>query len=133
MREIKFRAWWKEAKLMADVEVWREDDIVIIVPVVSSIPGHKFERQLLDEGEYNLMQYTGLKDKNGKEIYEGDIIKGNDTDQGNCIVKYIEAQFDLYSINGEDLYSDYFLKTGDIQERELEIIGNIYETPELLN
>lgn len=118
MRKIKFRAWWKEAKLMADVEVWRESDIVIIVPVVSSIPGHKFERQLLDEGQYELMQYTGLKDKNGKEIYEKDILKNEDYSE----TRIIEWENDVvpYCFDYYDSPEDW------------EIIGNVFENPNLL-
>ncbi len=135
MREIKFRAWWKEAKLMADVEVWRENDIVIIVPVVSSIPGHKFERQLLDEGQYELMQFTGLKDKNGIPIFEGDIVRWYSKSshlkkEKIDVILWVKRSgyfpMTKQSQSAIKKYRDGFRTT------YCEIIGNIYENPDLL-
>ena len=76
---------------------------------------------------YELMQYTGLKDKNGKEIYEGDIVQGRIKDEGidvKGIVVYCECGY-------------YFIKDKDDEVEiciisDLEVIGNIYENPELL-
>ena len=59
MREIRFRAWYKSDALMIDNESFG-----------GSIP--------FSNTNYILMQYTGLKDKNGKEIYEGDILQDED-------------------------------------------------------
>lgn len=67
MREIKFRVWDKDLKLWCNTYV------------VDSWVGLSLERNFLELEESNkvVMQYTGLKDKNGKEVYEGDIIKSD--------------------------------------------------------
>jgi len=75
--------------------------------------------------EYHVMQFTGLKDKNDKEIYEGDLIKLGEI-YGNKII-YVEWNNDLacYTMNGKASF--------DICESHHgEIVGNIYENPELL-
>lgn len=126
MRIYKFRAYWKEAKIMAKVEVLRLDgSIEFFVPVKS---GEKTwdELQVLDEREqYELMQWTGLLDRNGKEIYEGDIIEldgqnwkiyWNELDAGFCYQPLIPRSC---SINMCYLY------------QRAVVIGNIYENPEL--
>ena len=120
MREIKFRAWDKENEKMMKV---------------SSISLENKEIAVKDFGTYHffrikdieLMQYIGLKDKNDKEIYEGDIVILNDAEEENrCIVKY--------------KYGSYILVDGDLREdlsnvesdKFLEVVGNIYENKNLL-
>ena len=83
-----------------------------------------------------LMQYTGLKDKNSKEIYEGDILLADNdyVDEGNLYleVKWNDKQtgFYLYDTKHDiDCDPDEFELIGECYQ----VIGNIYETPELLN
>lgn len=104
MREIKFRAWDKEQKKMLDdVSTWTDDFTGMLIA---------------------LMQYTGLKDKNGKEIYEGDIVKYKNDKPDKVIFE-----------NGGFMTSRFYHRTPNnwkILLDELEVIGNIYENPELL-
>lgn len=124
MREYKFRLWDKEKEIMLDVEKIDFDDCYYGGEMyVNTTNGSDYWNNEL----YSLMQYTGLHDKNGKEIYEGDIVKSFfvDTDEaGNEIYKYyiMEVKYDeiLCSYN-----IDKFMN--------LEVIGNIYDNKELLN
>ncbi len=110
MREIKFRAFSVLDNKMiyeSDIEEWSDDNIM----------SYK-----------NLMQYTGLKDKNGKEIYEGDILKetwSNSNGEHERVSKVI-YEAPLFRIDAEELW---YNKT-DMERAE--VIGNICETPELL-
>ena len=70
MRDIKFRAWDKISKTMCDVVEIHQSWIAI--PFMDEDGGHLEQRKFED---VFLMQYTGLKDKNGVEIYEGDVVK----------------------------------------------------------
>lgn len=121
-REIKFRAWDKERKI---IEVLNPESV-----------GY----YLGDSPNYKLMQFTGLHDKNGKEIYEGDIVKfhwfgfnGSETDNDGIGTIVYGNPYDMsFSIssegNGDFLIND----TSHYEEPCIEIIGNIYENPELL-
>lgn len=76
--------------------------------------------------EHPLMQYTGLKDANGKEIYEGDIVRA--TDHRNDNKTYIlTVEWEQCATS-----SGWTLSSIGWNQEELEIIGNIYENPELL-
>lgn len=131
MREIKFRAWDRVGNLgMCSVECI--DFLYSKAWFVGNSGGAKVGRII--ESECFLMQYTGLKDKNGKEIYEGDIVKKyNEVSElgGYSMLKVqwniARACFELYNGTPEDY--TYLYKT----EEKLEIIGNIYENPELLS
>lgn len=125
MRKIKFRAWLKEDKKMVNVETMDFTDKSIQYLKRSEIINvYILRRESFDDVE--LMQYTGLKDKKGKEIYEGDIVILNDAEEeSRCVVKY--------------KYGSYILVDGDLREnlsnvedRFLEVIGNIYENKNLL-
>lgn len=115
MREIKLRAWDEELERMFYSTTEQFDDSL----------SFRFKHFEVDDPVY--MQYTGLRDKKGREIYEGDIVKVAwrcDSDIGT--VKYIRNGF-LVS----DMKRHAPSPLGKISET-YEIIGNIYENPELL-
>jgi uncharacterized phage protein (TIGR01671 family) len=119
-REIKFRAWDKDEKFM----------VFQIAGLSECIDVFKFN-EWLNSSVYVLMQYTGLKDKNGKEIYEGDILQMDiqwwhkDWSSGKEDKKIKTVGFDM----GVGLFH-----CGDwsVDNEYVEVIGNIYENPELL-
>lgn len=78
-------------------------------------------------GETKLVQYTGLKDKNGKEIYEGDWIKGRG--EVMCGNQFGQVTFRRIFKKGK---TKEYLFHEIVQGDEIEVIGNIYENPELL-
>lgn len=117
MREIKFRAWDNVDKKMVVVNClnWRYPSGLEVNNTNVSLPNY-------------LMQYIGLKDKNGKEIYEGDIIK--------CKDRCGEYSGELYNEVVDDM-CDWLCNYGYASQEllsydEIEVIGNIYENPELL-
>ena len=113
MREIKFRAWDKENKEMVRVDFVGER--------IVHIENSEWE----DIGPFEIMQFTGLYDKNGKEIYEGDIFvtRGFKT----AVVEWEkEGRFLGFTIGGERRIM--YIK----REPKVEVIGNLYENPELL-
>lgn len=140
MREIKFRAWDKtENKMMGWEELCDEDK-----------NGSGDGEHLVDyfnavfSNVEPLMQYTGLKDKNGKEIYEGDVLM-SEADEGIAVVSYnadmarFEIEIFAYDIftgeNSEEVESDTLSVVDSYEFRDwngAEVIGNIYENPDLL-
>lgn len=79
-------------------------------------------------------QYTGLKDVNNREIYEGDIVKLKDFYYEDVIgiVKFGDGEFYVDCIPQDNPYSSCIIGMASINEQEIEVIGNIYENPELL-
>lgn len=130
MQEIEFRAWHKKYKYMArvaDISFNRKRINLNGADIVS-----------FDDVE--LMQYTGLKDKNGVKIFEGDLLKYPENDDKDYIgiVAYgyfnctcCHAVFGFTTINKKGWPIDMLLQ--DLEQTPLyEVIGNIYENPELL-
>ena len=127
MREIKFRAWDKLSCKIREVAAinWVEG-IVMLWKVTGSVRSTYYTE--LEDG-VELMQYTGLKDKNGKEIYEGDILRFQFSEW--CISPVYWTKERGWTVHGNITAWEYSIGS-DFSKSNLEVIGNIYENPELL-
>jgi uncharacterized phage protein (TIGR01671 family) len=137
MREIKFRAWIPEAKMLRDGPMFYQEN-----QYLSSFIRRIYDQYVVNHPSYlgfqleeRLQQYTGLKDRNDKEIYESDIFIDSKGDfykviycnrhasfLGECIKETFQSSDPEYQEVGETtmLYTN------------IEVIGNIHENPELL-
>lgn len=116
MREIKFRAWEKDEKKMYSHNSLGDSTLLSTLYATEHIKG---------KGNIELMQYTGLKDKNRKEIYEGDIVRRLINSRGNLY----PSNYKRNVIKIEFINSAWSVRK---QTDRIEIIGNIYENPELI-
>jgi uncharacterized phage protein (TIGR01671 family) len=160
MRDIRFRAWDKKEKAMS-----YSDEVEF-----SASPDCDFQLTQLDgffgwltpdeDNRYVLMQFTGLEDKNGKEIYEGDIISFS-SQFGKSIweVFWFSGTFDINGSEYSGIATGFWVRAikphkygrvgnieglaekyqftnyggnGGVETKDCKVIGNIYENPELL-
>jgi len=123
MREIKFRAWDKEDKVMREIKRidFSEKTIHILQTYLNEMKMDSVE----------LMQYTGLSDKNGKEIYEGDIVRisvpKEDTLETHDIFEVVfdDGCFCLKMKEGNYALCEYL-------HQDCEVTGSIYENKDLI-
>lgn len=126
MRDIKFRAWHKKYKKMFKIgQITLEKGIWNFEPDDREYKG----MSILYQPSFVLMQYTGLHDKNGKEIYEGDIIQYEDIIKG--LVRYSEKYAQYVLVNTGSV-KDEFEPLGDYNMEVFEVIGNEFDNPDLL-
>lgn len=131
----KFRAWDKDEKVMRIVN---EIHFTIKTITCEPLKGHDNMLEMYDpicfEGHFELMQSTGRKDKNGVEIFEGDVVKMDRppvNEKSLFLVKdYVLGKVIFAEVNefGKDSWSF----NGGYTGYSLEVIGNIYTNPELL-
>lgn len=167
MREVKYRAWVEKEKELVDVITIYFEDRTVTLPIQTSVIAEEWwDKTTWNFEDVVLMQSTGLKDKNGREIYEGDIVK-NVGPYSPTVRKYGFGEFKYTNENlvvckelvGTTLRHIIDFKTQNELpngltgmspngwygpkppidneqfwnfQRSFEVIGNIYENPELL-
>jgi uncharacterized phage protein (TIGR01671 family) len=125
MRDIRFRAWYKPKGKMYSGSLESMNFETKVLGVYTVKNGY----QQLRMSDFEIMQFIGLYDKNGKEIFEGDILRDQDGHIGE--VKWIQEHCAFLRFIPEP--SGYYLiESGNAEDSELEVIGNIYQDYELL-
>ena len=117
----KFRAWLKEENemIIVDTMTWFDDEFESIGDGITFLRG---------ADKVELMQSTGLKDKNGKEIFEGDIVKmAKDVYSDLTYYEIVRHRGGAYRLESNQHGCELWLR-----HTNCEVIGNFYENPELL-
>ena len=120
MREIKFRVWDSE-----EIISLSEAFLKYLIGIQEDDKSNQLE---VFYNNVKLMQYTGLKDENGVEIYEGDIIKHD----VNMSQVFYNSKHCAFMLNGIGVKTRGYLRLGQVSFLWIEVIGNTYENPELL-
>jgi uncharacterized phage protein (TIGR01671 family) len=117
-RQIKFRAWNPDDKRIEYPLVFAICSNGKLQPLIKCSDGNRAYK------DYPIMQYTGLTDKNGKEIYEGDIVQRG-------VITFSRGKFQgTYFDSNGDFAEDW--EDDLCQEKDIQVLGNIFENPELL-
>lgn len=131
MKDIKFRAWLKNKKEMVNIAL-----INYVSKYITYVLNKKGNTLAITDEKFNnieFLQYTGMKDKNGKEIFEGDILEYKHPYDGRIrerqVVKYMKNQS---SFGIDDKYGNEIPLYTIAMSNYFKVIGNIYENKELL-
>ena len=120
MREIKFRCYDRFKQRWSNYKI--NDGTLYFMDKNTGVWYGSYNKRYKD---FNLMQYTGLKDKNNKEIYEGDIFR-----IGSKKILYVVEWIDC-GLKGKQIRNGSWIGL-DFWKKDIEILGNIYENPELI-
>ena len=118
----KFRAWDKRKNKWVDYPIYIDSE--------GNIYWQNYERGLQEADDLIIMQYTGLKDKNGVEIYEGDLVE-HDDDIGDGWETYEPAEI-VFDIDYAQFCFKWDVSNFLINYKNLKVIGNVYENPDLV-
>ena len=122
----KFRAWMKSLKWMCDVTNISFDSK--FVDICQQGDTERYTEMSVEFDEITLMQSTGLHDKNGKEIFEGDVVKlAKDVYSEPTYYEVIRHRGGAYRLESKQHGCELWLRHTDC-----EVVGNVYENPELL-
>jgi uncharacterized phage protein (TIGR01671 family) len=138
MREIKFRAWHTALKKMFSAEEMAEDQLTLLtIGKFINVSSESTKLSVIID-EMIPLQFTGLKDENGKEIYEGDVVK--DSFDRIMQVKWWNYRLCWVAISETNFHHadlfDWCEKDENYDRTDVarvQVIGNIHENPELLN
>ena len=116
MRPIKFRAWNDIEKIMIDWNTLQASPVLFMNILKGRVKHHQ------------LMQFTGLQDKNGVDIYEGELISLHDNQRGFTKVVFKNAYIGGWLL----VRNNNACSLGARRQEDLEVVGNIPQNPELL-
>ena len=130
---MKFRAWDKNQQIMRGVRglFWTKNNIV----AHCSPMGNKFDEfftTILNDGEYHLMQSTGLFDVNGKEIFESDIVEWEHKDTGQLVRGIVKYDTELGFWGMTDARFNDLTPIGYLANQRVTVLGDIYQNKELM-
>jgi uncharacterized phage protein (TIGR01671 family) len=127
-RPLKFRAWNTQSKTVYSAEELTKGRIILAID--GNGMGYMANGKFLRISRLIPLQYTGLNDANGREIYEGDILvlsyAVSHPYPARFFVKYDEGSYSLYLKDGEMPFDSLYTSA------KMVVVGNIYENPELL-
>lgn len=135
---FKFRVWYEPKGITSDkpIMIYNAEDTYDCMAGKPVIIYKSCFGDVLEDDEYTVMQCTGLKDKNGKLIYEGDIVKNNQNSLYSVEFAEFEHQtkFCLKRVENPNYYPHIstWQGIGYEDQKTIEVIGNIYQNPELL-
>lgn len=138
MRPLRFRAWNPETKrydpcwypLPGGVGLNGELELIGFYDDGSGDPGDPGNEQLIEDGAA-IEQWTGLKDRNGRDIYEGDILERRYGERAVCVWLEDQANYALKMLNGEFEGCHLPLVPKNVGKHDV-VIGNVHDNPELL-